>query len=114
MESYYFKHHRTLNMSAAQLRTARTLGSIFVRPLTNLLDSTGLYLPVQRKMQGRFAMNDLTRNAFGDYQPTQHDVIVATYPKSGTYWMIQIAHHPWLVMLPAESNFNRRVGFRVL
>lgn len=29
---------------------------------------------------------------FGNYVPNEHDVIVATYAKSGTNWMMQIAH----------------------
>ena len=31
-------------------------------------------------------------NDFGDYQPTQHDVIVCTFPKCGTNWTMQIAY----------------------
>lgn len=32
------------------------------------------------------------RNPFRNYVPTEHDVFVATYIKSGTNWMMQIAH----------------------
>jgi len=31
------------------------------------------------------------QRAFGNYEPTEHDVIVATFAKSGTNWMMQIA-----------------------
>ena len=33
----------------------------------------------------------LRKQAFASYQPTQHDVFVATFAKSGTNWMMQIA-----------------------
>jgi len=32
------------------------------------------------------------KNPFTGYQPTSHDVFVATFMKSGTNWMMQIAH----------------------
>ena len=34
----------------------------------------------------------LQQNAFANYTPTAHDVFVMTYAKSGTNWMMQIAH----------------------
>jgi hypothetical protein len=34
----------------------------------------------------------LKKNPFGAYIPNEHDVVVATYAKSGTNWMMQIAH----------------------
>ena len=33
-----------------------------------------------------------TKNPFKGYQPTEHDVFVVTYVKSGTNWMMQLAH----------------------
>ena len=34
----------------------------------------------------------LTKNPFKGYQPTEQDVFVVTYVKSGTNWMMQLAH----------------------
>lgn len=39
----------------------------------------------------RIVMPEVQAKAFGDYQPTVHDVFVATFVKSGTNWMLQIA-----------------------
>jgi len=36
--------------------------------------------------------NRFKQDAFAGYRPTQQDVIVSTYPKSGTTWMLQMAH----------------------
>lgn len=35
--------------------------------------------------------HDFKRKAYADYQPREQDVIITTYPKSGTTWMKQIA-----------------------
>ena len=49
----------------------------------------GKVLAAMRERQRR----DLaTRNPFKGYQPSEHDVFVVTYVKSGTNWMMQLAH----------------------
>jgi hypothetical protein len=46
---------------------------------------------------------EFKRKAFAHYQPTAHDIIVTTYPKSGTNWTMQIAQQiAWL----GESTYN--------
>jgi hypothetical protein len=53
--------------------------------------SIGLAMPVA-KMLGRIGQSALVpRRAFARYSPRPQDVIVATYPKSGTNWVLQIA-----------------------
>ncbi|MCU0289465.1 MAG: sulfotransferase domain-containing protein, partial [Acidobacteria bacterium] len=39
----------------------------------------------------RVGTPEIQAKAFGDYQPTEHDVFVATFVKSGTNWMLQTA-----------------------
>ena len=43
-------------------------------------------------MRARQRQELLTKNPFKGYQPTEHDVFVVTYVKSGTNWMMQLAH----------------------
>ena len=43
-------------------------------------------------MRARQRKELLTKNPFKGYQPTEHDVFVVTYVKSGTNWMMQLAH----------------------
>lgn len=38
------------------------------------------------------AMNEKVSHAFADYTPTEHDVFVNTFSKSGTNWTLQMAH----------------------
>ena len=63
-----------------------------VRPAvwtSEALGITNWLLPrVTSPMRRRFAK----LNPLANYTPTSHDVFVATYVKSGTNWMMQIAH----------------------
>jgi hypothetical protein len=43
-------------------------------------------------MRARQRQELLTKNPFKGYEPTEHDVFVVTYVKSGTNWMMQLAH----------------------
>lgn len=64
-----------------------------VMPLTiRTLSRLGLQRQVLQFLGRMMADPRFKVNAFAGYQPTHHDVIVATYAKSGTYWMLQIAH----------------------
>ncbi|MGW8369529.1 MAG: sulfotransferase domain-containing protein [Gammaproteobacteria bacterium] len=49
----------------------------------------GSLLAVLMRRMGR---KDRWSKVFADYEPTEHDVIVSTFAKSGTNWMMQIAH----------------------
>jgi hypothetical protein len=40
----------------------------------------------------RKAFGEAMENAFADYNPTEHDVFVCSYMKSGTNWMMQVVH----------------------
>lgn len=52
------------------------------------LDRLGLTALMMR----RTARGFYDKKRFQGYQPTEHDVLVCTYFKSGTNWMMQIAH----------------------
>lgn len=52
----------------------------------------GLEKQVLQFMGGLRTSPQLKKQAFAGYQPTKHDVIVSTYAKSGTYWMLQMAY----------------------
>ena len=44
------------------------------------------------EMEGSLVRSaEFKTNAFGDYRPTSADVIVSTYPKRGTNWVMQMA-----------------------
>lgn len=56
-------------------------------PLIKLLEVTGTYSRFSRGLR-RKVYTDIANQSFGDYQPTQHDVLVCAYPKSGANWMV--------------------------
>jgi hypothetical protein len=57
-----------------------------------VLEKLGLTVRVARIMTGQMPKRIAAKNPFRNYTPTKHDVFVATYVKSGTNWMMQIAH----------------------
>ena len=59
--------------------------------LVNLLDMFNKNSPQQKS------------KSFGDYRPTSSDVIISAYPKSGTYWTLQIALQ---IAHYGEAEFN--------
>lgn len=61
---------------AAVMRTARALG---------------LALPAIRTILGHANSDARKARVFAGYEPTPHDVFVATFPKSGTNWAMQMA-----------------------
>jgi len=68
--------------------------AISLLPAMGLLN-LGIKLGYGKQMAGvflkRVGMPEVQAKAFGDYQPTEHDVFVATFVKSGTNWMLQVA-----------------------
>jgi len=51
----------------------------------------GLAKPIVRALLARVQSEGFQRKAFAGYEPTRHDVFAATFGKSGTNWMMQIA-----------------------
>jgi hypothetical protein len=63
-----------------------------VTPVSLLLQKLGRMERVAGAMAAGRQKQLVKRNAFRNYVPTAHDVFVMTYAKSGTNWMMQIAH----------------------
>src|SRR5436190_952073 len=67
------------------------MGAI-VRPMVWMLETFGLANRVVGWFSARMRKRLAAKNPYRNYVPTNHDVFVATYVKSGTNWMMQIAH----------------------
>jgi hypothetical protein len=71
---------------------ALLLRSAAIRPFWWLMGKMGRQAPILIKMGQRIGLNDRVLQAFSGYEPTAHDIFVCVYSKSGTNWMMQIAH----------------------
>ena len=65
---------------------------VVVRPGVWCLERLGLTERVVRRITARLNKRLAATDPFRNFVPTSHDVFVATYVKSGTNWMMQIAH----------------------
>jgi Sulfotransferase domain len=63
-----------------------------IGPIVRLLDKLGHIVWVFRTARNLQLKGLQKANPFRNYTPTDHDVFVATFAKSGTNWMMQIAH----------------------
>ena len=63
-----------------------------VGPAMWVLQKTGRAEAAFRRLGARQKKNFEEKNPFRDYVPGNQDVFVATHAKSGTNWMMQIAH----------------------
>ena len=63
-----------------------------IGPLVKGLEMTGRAPAIIAKLGARRRQTGLAQNPLSTYTPTSHDVFVAAHVKSGTNWMMQIAH----------------------
>lgn len=73
----------------------QTTRDVFTATITKLMMKSAKKLGVSQKMVEQIMRKTEEpahkRKAFGNYQPTKHDLFVCNFAKSGTNWMMQIA-----------------------
>lgn len=74
-----------------------------VAPMVYVFEGLGVTERVVRNAHVGHQKRLAKRNPFGSYVPDEHDVIVATYAKSGTNWMMQIVHQ---LLFHGKGEFN--------
>lgn len=65
-------------------------GNTIVATVMRTARALGLGLPAIRKIFGHLNADEQKAKVFRGYEPAEHDVFVATFPKSGTNWMMQM------------------------
>lgn len=71
-----------------------------VVPLNRLLGLLGFR---HKLLRGMISSRKGAESAFRNYTPDAHDIFVCTYPKSGTNWMMQMAHQ---IIFHGEGAFD--------
>ncbi len=71
---------------------ARALAYLVIKPVFWLVYRADYGDRLWEKIVERMRRSVIEGPDFGDYQLTEHDVVVATYAKCGTNWTMQIAH----------------------
>jgi len=74
-----------------------------VAPMVHVFESLGVTERVLRNTNAGHQKQLAKKNPFKGYVPGEHDVIIATYAKSGTNWMMQIAHQ---LLFHGKGEFN--------
>lgn len=78
--------------STAEQLVAHALAHTVGKPALWLIEQLGYSERMWRKIGETIQQKVALNKDFGLYQPTASDVIVCTFPKSGTNWALQIVH----------------------